>query len=110
MSRDEGSGSVMALGLVAATTAVVLAVLVLAAGLAARQSVIGTADAAALAAADTASGAVPGDPCERAEHIAGAAGARLRSCRIDGLIVTVDVSGTFAGVTIRARSAAGPPP
>lgn len=107
---ERGSGSVLALSLVAATVVVALAVLSLAAGLGMRQRVIGAADSAALAAADAASGAVPGAPCAVAARVVSAARVRLVACHVDGLIVTIAVDDAFAGVTIRARSTAGPPP
>lgn len=110
LSGEAGSGSVLAVALVAATVAVALAVLALSAGLSVRQRLIGTADAAALAAADGASGGVPGAPCELARRVAAATGARLQSCRIDGLIASVEVAGAFGAVPISAHSRAGPPP
>jgi secretion/DNA translocation related TadE-like protein len=110
LTGEAGSGSVLALGLIAATVAVAFAVLTLGAGLSARQRVIGAADAAALAAADGASGAVPGAPCALAERVAQVAGARVTACRIDGLIASVEVAGVFGVVPIRAGSTAGPPP
>ncbi|MGE3192635.1 MAG: Rv3654c family TadE-like protein [Microbacteriaceae bacterium] len=110
MRDDVGSGSVLVVALVVATVAVALAVLALSAGLSVRQRLIGTADAAALAAADGASGAVPGAPCELARRVAAATGARLQSCRIDGLVASVEVAGAFGAVPISARSRAGPPP
>lgn len=111
MIRDErGSGSILALALVAATVVVALAVLSLAAGLGVRQRLIGAADTAALVAADGASGALAVIPCEAAARVAALAGGRVVRCRIDGLIATIDVVGAFVGVPIRVRSSAGPPP
>ncbi|WP_306169558.1 MULTISPECIES: Rv3654c family TadE-like protein [unclassified Microbacterium] len=71
--------------------------------------VAGTADAAALAAADTVSGAVPGYPCDAAARVTVAAGWELTECRLDGLIATVTVAGAYGGVPLDARSRAGPP-
>lgn len=81
-----------------------------AAAMTARQRVIGAADLAALGAADAASGAIAGAPCEVAERVARGNASRLAACDIDGLIVTVTVVGAFAGMPIEARSRAGPPP
>lgn len=69
----------------------------------------GAADNAAIAAADSVSGALPGEPCERAAEVAEASGARLVSCGTDDLdaIVTVEVS--FGGMAAAARARAGPP-
>lgn len=73
------------------------------------QRVSATADAAALAAADAASGAIPGYPCERAAHVAGALGAEVIECDLDGLVATIAVA---AGDVLRtaATARAGPPP
>ncbi len=71
--------------------------------------VAGAADAAALAAADTASGAVPGFPCAAAERVTAAAGWQLTECHVDGLVATVTVAGAYGGVPLDARSRAGPP-
>ena len=70
----------------------------------------GAADAAALAAADTASGALPGVPCEAASRTADVNGASVASCSLDGLIAEVTVSRECAGIVIEARARAGPPP
>ena len=107
---DRGAGAVLALAIVAVVVVVGLAAVVLAGGLAARQRVIGASDLAALAGADAASGAVPGAPCAVAARIASADGARLASCKIDGLVVDVTVLGSFSGIPLTAHSRAGPPP
>ena len=109
-SDDRGAGAVLALAIVAAVVVLGLSGVSLAGGLAARQRVIGASDLAALAAADGASGAVAGEPCELARRVAVADGARLASCQVDGLVVAVTVVGSFAGIPITARSRAGPPP
>ena len=107
---DLGAGAVLALAIIAVVVVLGLAAVGLAAGLAARQRVIGASDLAALAGADAASGAVPGVPCEVAARVAAAGGARLASCDADGLVVDVTVVGSFAGIPLRAHSRAGPPP
>ena len=99
----------LALALVGATTVVLVAVLALGASLVHRQRVIGAADAAALAAADGASGAVGGVPCGLAERVAAANRTTLTACLLDGLVATVTVSAAFGAVTFSARSTAGPP-
>jgi secretion/DNA translocation related TadE-like protein len=78
-------------------------------GFATRQAAAGTADAAALAAADVASGLVSGFPCARAARVAAANRASLASCAVDGLIVTVVVSRSILGITVTATATAGPP-
>ncbi len=108
-SGELGAGAVLALAIVAAVVVIGLSGVSLAGGLAARQRVIGASDLAALAAADAASGAVAGEPCEVARRVATAGGAKLSSCRIDGLVVEVSVAGSFAGIQLTAHSRAGPP-
>lgn len=73
------------------------------------QRLAGAADAAALAAADTASGVAIGVPCERAEEVAAASGASLAACEVDGLVATVTVTGRFGVLVCDARARAGPP-
>lgn len=73
------------------------------------QRMAGAADAAALAAADAASGLVGGDPCDRAAEIAAAAGAELAGCELDRLVATVTLSAVFARLPASASARAGPP-
>lgn len=75
-----------------------------------RQAVAGAADAAALAAADVASGLLPGFPCAQAERVAEANGATLEACHVDGLIATVSVGSSVLGIPVTAGATAGPPP
>ncbi|MEO8095908.1 MAG: Rv3654c family TadE-like protein [Pseudolysinimonas sp.] len=110
MRSDRGAGAVLALAVLGTVTLVVVAVLTLGAALVVRQRVIGAADAAALAAADAATGAVSGDPCALAAEAARANRAVLAECRLDGLIATVEVVGVFGITPFRAVSTAGPPP
>lgn len=100
----------MAVAVIGVVVALMLAGIMLAGALAARQRVIGAADAAALAAADAASGAVAGSPCALAQRVAAANGARLAACSIDGLVASVTVSWRVGLLPISARSTAGPPP
>ncbi len=110
MTDERGAGAVLVLAIVAATTVVMIAVLALGAALVVRQRVIGAADAAALAAADAASGAIPGVPCAQAERIANANAANLQTCVLDGLVASVTVAANVGVVPVSARSTAGPPP
>jgi len=100
-----------------AAVGVIAAAVVLTGGLAAVGSaaVIGqrlasAADAGALAAADAASGAVTGVPCDLAGEVAAAFGARIDACDLDGLIATVTVEMRVGPVVARASARAGPPP
>ena len=108
-SGDRGAGAVLALAIIAAVVTIGLFGVGLAAAMSARQRVIGVSDLAALAAADAASGAVAGLPCEVASRVAAGAGARLEACQVDGLVVDVTAGARFAGIPITARSRAGPP-
>lgn len=109
MDDDAGAGAVLVLAIVGAAVMVAIAVLGLGSALVVRQRVIAAADGASLAAADTASGAVAGQPCQAAAQVARANRATLTACRLDGLIATVAVSGTFGSLSFDARSSAGPP-
>lgn len=103
-------GSSIALGLVACVAAVTIGLAATASAAAFGQRLAGTADAAALAAADAATGAVPGVPCERAAQVADAAGALLAECDVQGLVATVRVADSFAGLPAHALARAGPAP
>jgi secretion/DNA translocation related TadE-like protein len=106
---ERGSGSVLAVGLIGAVVALVALALPLYIGLATRRAVAGAADAAALAAADVASGLEPGYPCAAADRVASANRAILASCAIDGLVVTVSVSRVILTVDVTSTATAGPP-
>ncbi|MGX5771671.1 MULTISPECIES: Rv3654c family TadE-like protein [Microbacterium] len=100
-----------------AAVGILAAAAVLTAGLAgagaaavASQRLASAADAGALAAADAASGAVPGVPCERAGEVAGAFGTVVEACELDELIATVTVSMRLGPLAARASARAGPPP
>lgn len=107
---DRGSGSVLAVALIGATMTVTVLVVPLLAVLALGQSVQNAADAAALAAADTASGAVSGVPCTAADAAAGLNGASVVSCAVDGLIASVTVARSALGFDFSSSARAGPPP
>ena len=100
-----------------AATGIVAVVAILAVGLAAAgpaavagQRLASAADAGALAAADAASGAVPGIPCARAEEVAATFGAAVEACDLDELVATITVSLRVGPMTARASARAGPPP
>lgn len=110
MRSDRGSGTILAVAITAGVVAVTGLALPLYMGYAVRQAVAGAADAAALAAADTASGLLPGYPCEAAAAAVAANGAGLASCDLDGLVVTVTATRSVLGFAVSARATAGPPP
>jgi secretion/DNA translocation related TadE-like protein len=79
---DEGSGTVLALALVAVLTSLVLACAGLGAAVVARHRADSAADLGALAAADRSLGRSPGDPCTAAARVVRAGGAQLTACRV----------------------------
>lgn len=108
--RDErGSGSLLAVAIVATMLALISLLLPLSVVLSAKQRAAGAADAAALAAADVAVGALPGIPCEVAAAVTTANGASLSGCELDGAVVTVATSIVILGFDVQARATAGPP-
>lgn len=108
MRSERGAGTVVALGLGLGIVAVLMLALPAWLALATRHSVTAAADAAALAAADVASGLVPGYPCEMAAHVAAANRASVALCTVDGLVATVVVSRGILGLTIEESATAGP--
>lgn len=107
---DAGSALVAVIGSVAAVAIIGTVAVALVSGLVAKQRVDDGADAAALAAADVASGALPGVPCEAAERAASANRVTLAHCEVDGLVATVATSAWVFGVPVVGRARAGPPP
>jgi secretion/DNA translocation related TadE-like protein len=109
MSSDRGSGSILAVAVMAATLGIVSLLVPLYGVLFAKQQAAGAADAAALAAADVAVGIVAGQPCSAAASLATANGASLARCEVDGVIVTVTVSVPAFGFEVIGAATAGPP-
>lgn len=104
------AGTMLSVGVVGFAAALVLGACGVGAAAAFSQRLAGAADAAALAAADAASGAVPGVPCERAGQIAATVDAQVVGCDLDGLIATVTLQAPFARLPVAASARAGPPP
>ncbi|GAA5033036.1 helicase [Microbacterium fluvii] len=102
------AGGMLGLGACACAAGLALGLVGAGAAAAFGQRLAGVADAAALAAADAASGAATGVPCERAQQVAEAAGVTVRACDVDGLIATVTVGGVFLRMDASARARAGP--
>lgn len=103
------AGTTATLGVTAALVLLAVGACAVAGAALHAQRLAGIADAAALAAADTVSGAVPGEPCRAAETVATAGGARLDACDLDGLVATVTVGSAYGGIPLDARARAGPP-
>jgi secretion/DNA translocation related TadE-like protein len=108
LSEERGSGSVLAIALVGAVAGCAGLLLTLAWALGVKHTVQATAESAALAAADVASGAVSGYPCERAAQASSLGGAALDSCDIAGDIATVRVLRSVLGLDVVADAKAGP--
>ena len=104
------AGSAAATGVVAVVVTLTLGLGAAGAAAVHAQRLTGAADAAALAAADAASGAVAGFPCARADEIASRASAEVVSCEVEGLIATVRVAAAFGPFPASAVARAGPPP
>jgi len=109
MRSDTGAGSVLAIGLVGAVTALAMVAIPLYAVLSTRSAVAGAADAAALAAADVRVGVMGGLPCAVAADVAAANATVLTACELDGLVATVRVQRVVAGLSVSATATAGPP-
>jgi helicase/secretion neighborhood TadE-like protein len=109
LREESGSGSLLAVGVVASVFALTMMLVPLAQALVIKQRVVGAADAAALAAADTASGAIAGFPCEAADAVARLNGAVLGGCELDGAVVTVSAGARYLGFDIVVFARAGPP-
>jgi secretion/DNA translocation related TadE-like protein len=106
---DRGSGTVLALGVLGATVTVVLTLIPVTGAFVASQRVANAADAAALAAADVASGAVPGVACQLAAAAADLNGAVLGQCELSGAVARVSVSSRWWVFSLGASARAGPP-
>jgi len=107
---ESGAGSILAISLLAASvllTALLVSSLAL---LVAGRSVENAADAAALAAADTASGAIAGSPCAAAAASAVLNDVAITRCSVDGLIASVSVARRVQSLELVASARAGPPP
>ena len=111
LQRDDerGAGSILAVALVAGMLCLAALCAPVLAALPAVQRAAGAADAAALAAADVASGVIPGIPCEAAGRVAHANGTTLGRCELDGIVATTTVGLRVAGIEITASATAGSP-
>lgn len=110
IEEDDGSGSIAGAAAVVFVAAVLCAVVPLGAALAEVETLRGAADASALAAADTASGRVPGVACEQAVAIVHRLGVEMVSCTVsDQGVADVTVTTTILGIPVGAVARAGPP-
>ena len=108
-ANEQGAGSVFGLGILLVgfifTTALTVLIVVVVT-LSRAQAIV---DSAALAAADTLSGRIPGVPCEVALRQLGEFASEKNTCTVSNLDarVTVNVHLGSLGLTLRAH--AGPP-
>jgi len=110
LRAEDGAASVLGMAVIGLLVGALCALAPLGGVLAAHQRVQGAADAAALAAADIASGRVTsGVPCEAAAALAREAGASLDHCALDGAIAEVRLSAEVLGLALHATARAGPP-
>lgn len=109
ITEERGSGSLLALSIVACLVLVVGLIVPVAGALLAKQRVASSADAAALAAANTVSGRVTGFACERAEEIGSLTDTEIRECTVTGAVVTVVAASRYLIFDVVARARAGPP-
>ena len=109
LPSERGSGSVLAVAIIASVLLLFSLLLPVAAVFSAQQRMAAAADASALAAADVAVGIRSGSPCPIAATIAVANAARLDGCLIEGPTATVRVTTSVLGFTVSARATAGRP-
>ena len=107
---DHGGGSALAVGAIAVVVALTTSILPFVALVPLHARAAAAADLAALAAADTASLRVPGDPCIRAAEAAALHRADVVSCVVDGDTTDVEVRIVVGGLVLAASARAGPPP
>ncbi len=105
----DGSGSVLGIGIVAGLIALSVLLAPVYGVHAARQRAASAADLAALAAADTVRGILPGHPCAAAARTAIANRSAVTACRVEGFVVTVHTEVRVAGFAVSAVATAGPP-
>jgi len=104
------AGTMAAVGIVSAAAVLATGLAVAGSAAVVSQRLASAADSGALAAADAASGAITGVPCDRATEVADAFGAVVEACELDELIATVTVAMRLGPVTARASARGGPPP
>ena len=106
---DAGAGSVLVVAIIAAMVMLASLSIPLYKGIANKGVAAAAADASALAAADTAVGITRGAPCEQAASVAGANGASLAACEVDGAVATVVAIVGAGPLAASSAATAGPP-
>lgn len=108
-AAENGSGTILAIAIMMTVVVVATLIAPLYMVFLLRQFAAGSADAAALAAADVVSGYTSGVPCEMAERLAIANRTALTACEVDGFVVTVRVKIVVFALQVSASATAGPP-
>ena len=115
---EEGSGTVLALTIIAALLVVTVVIAGLIGAVSANRRASAAADLSALAAADAYRGLTEGDPCAVAADLAARHGAQLESCTFPDRPETVEVTvavpvagpmGMLGPARVRARAGAEHP-
>jgi secretion/DNA translocation related TadE-like protein len=109
LGSERGAGSILVLTVIGLAVAVTAAALVVAGAALHVRRAGAASDLAALAAADAASGRIPGIPCPVAQEVASANDATVERCAVDGTSVTVTVSLPYLGLRASSSARAGPP-
>lgn len=107
---ERGSGTVLSLGLAAATLALGGVLVATVHLVSVAQQVQQVANLAALAASDTAIGVTPGLPCRTARTIVTLHGFALTSCELEGSRARVSVADSLWGVNVSRGAEAAPEP
>lgn len=107
---DTGSGSVLAIAVIAALLMMAALLMTLVTALSARHQLQGAAEAAALAGADVAAGFLGGYPCLAAARVAAGNGVELADCDVADAIVSVQAHRVVLGVDVTVAARAGPGP
>ncbi len=105
---DQGSATVLGLGLIGAIVSSVLAANFACFWLVSAEKVRVAADLAAVAAADSVRGLITGEPCVAAGQIAHMYMVSLDTCRIVGFESFIRLHTKVAGLTLEVVSRAGP--
>jgi secretion/DNA translocation related TadE-like protein len=115
VDTETGAGTLLMAGLALLALLLIASAVLLMQAASAASVAATAADLSALAAADTARGLAPGDPCDAAASVADRHGATVEECVIGGsgtgtafIRVSVGVGGVLPDAVGAAR--AGPPP
>lgn len=105
-----GSGTALAFAIIGATVSLAVTLTLALGAYAVRTRAAVAADAAALAAANTASGRLPGDACARAVEVAQRHRVTLVACTAEREDTRVRVRASFGALNLEVSAHAGLPP